>query len=290
MTEDELKSIIRQVIADLLAPKPKRALVLFTGGLIGFTDAIESLRRLQATGVELQCIQTPSARRILDQKLIGSLGMRDVTEHLVANHDMLIVPTLTSNIAAKVAHGIADCLASNVVSEFLMSNRPVVASKAPVSPDGAGKKQWYPNVPTGYAEMIRGNLAALESFGVHLTGSASLCRTAIAAFEAHDRATQGPLRQAFGSAAAFAAKTDCQTGSCPLPATGGTALTAQSPAPAAAKPTASNVVVCGQKLLSHGLIQGLPEGTELRVGPNAVITALARDTAATRSIRIVREG
>lgn len=275
MTEDELKTIIRQVIADLLAPAPRRALVLFTGGLIGFEDAIASLQRLQATGVQLDCIQTPSAQRVLDQRLIASVGMRDVTKNLVTDHDMLILPTLTANIAAKVAHGIADCLASNVTAEFIMSNRAIVASKSPVCPDSSGKKQWYPNIPAGYADLLRGNLATLASFGVRLAEARALCRTAIAAFEARDRLQRGPLVAALGtSAAGLSAAADKH---------------AVLPAVAASAP-AGNVVVCHDRLLSQRLVQQLPEGTELHVAANTVITALAQDTAAARSIRILREG
>lgn len=283
MTEDDLLTIIRQVIADLATPAPRRALVLFTGGLIGFTDAIESLRRLNETGVALDCIQTQSAERILDQKLIASLGMRDVTKNLVTDHDMLIAPTLTLNVASKVAHGIADCLASNVVSEYLLSNRPVVASKSPVSPDCAGKKQWYPDIPDGYAKMIRGNLAALESFGVHLTGSATLCRTAIAAFEERDRRQNGPLLAALGMSRAGLTSVPPAASASASPAAADPVRGTASVAPS------SSVLVCNQHLISQQLVQQLPEGTDLRICPSAVVTALARDIASSRSIRISRE-
>lgn len=129
MTEAELKAVIRAAILEVMAPTPRRALVVFTGGLLGFEDAIPELAMLAAEGVQLDYVQTPSAERILNQDLIRSLGMRDVTKRMVEEHDMLIAPTLTSNIAAKVAHGVADCLASNLFSEFIMGDRLVVASR-----------------------------------------------------------------------------------------------------------------------------------------------------------------
>ena len=156
MTEAELRDIVRAAILEVMGPSPRRALVVFTGGLLGFEDAIASLRVLAAQGVQLDYLQTPSAERILDQDLIRSLGMREVSKRMVEEHDMLIAPTLTSNIAAKVAHGIADCLASNLFSEFIMANRLVVASRTAICPDGSAKQSWFPHMPPAYAGVLAG--------------------------------------------------------------------------------------------------------------------------------------
>ena len=48
MTEAELRSLIRDAIIDVMMPAPRRALVLFTGGLLGFDHAVEGLRLLVA--------------------------------------------------------------------------------------------------------------------------------------------------------------------------------------------------------------------------------------------------
>lgn len=284
MTEDELKTIIRQVLIELVSPKPRRALVLFTGGLIGFEDAIEGLRLLQAAGVHLDCAQTPSARRILDQDLIASLGMPDVTKNLVTAHDMIIAPTLTANISAKVAHGVSDCLASNVLAEFIMSNRPVVVSKTPIDPDGDGKRQWYPEIPAGYAAMLRANLDTLSSFGIRVVRSTALCRAAIAAFDERDRRQREPLLTALGGSAAELAAT-----AAPARAIAPAQVSTISSTSTVDLPTQSALVVCDQHLISQQLVQKLPIGTDLRISPNAVVTALARDIASARSIRISRK-
>ena len=285
MTQDELKTIIRQVIADLLRPTTRRALVLFTGGMIGFEDAIASLRRLQASGVQLQCTQTPTARRILDQRLIASIGMQDVTKNLVTDHDMLVLPTLTGNIAAKVAHGVADCLTSNVTAEFIMSDRPVIASKAPVSPESPGKQHWYPNIPVGYAEMLQANLATLTSFGVRLAEPHALCRTAIAAFETREAHRRAPLVAALGTSAAELTSPSAARTVAIQPR-----LAGPSPATTGTATTSNNAIPCAEKLISQRIVQQLPQGSELRVARNAVVTALAQDTAAARAVRITREG
>ena len=49
------------------------------------------------------------------------------------------------------------------------------------------------------------------------------------------------------------------------------------------------VVPCTRSLISNQVIQPLADGVELRIPANAKVTAMARDLAAARSIRISRE-
>jgi hypothetical protein len=288
MTDADVRTLIREAILEVVGPSPRRALVVFTGGLLGFDDCIGELALLKAEGAQLDYIQTPSAERILDQDLIRSLGMRDVSKRMVEEHDMLIAPTLTSNIAAKVAHGLADCLASNLFSEFIMSNRLVVASRTAICPDGSAKQAWFPHMPPAYAEMLRGNLAALASFGVRLTESRFIARTALAAWERKDAERRAPLVAALGTSIAgvLAALAD--------PVNGGDGSQPGSPPNRVEnRPRRSagsaRTVACAQDLISQQLVQQLPSGIELRIGAQALVTAAARDAAATRSIRITRE-
>ena len=281
MTEHELRALIREVIGELIRPPQLRVLVVFTGGLLGFDEAIDSLAALKATGAQLDYRQTPSAERILDQRRIQALGMREVSKQYVESHDMLILPTMTGNVAAKVAHGISDCLVSNLASEFIMSNRIVVASRTAVRPDGAEKLGWFPHMPPGYADLLRANLAALSSFGVRVVDAKALCRTAIAAWQRADRARRSPLVEALGtSPSAFAAQLDSdEPGSVQL-------ALADSPQPAALP---SGAVACPLPLISQQVVQQLPSGIELRIGRTAKVTAMALDLAGARSIRISRE-
>ena len=283
MTDADVRTLIREAILEVVGPSPRRALVVFTGGLLGFDDCIGELALLKAEGVQLDYIQTPSAERILDQDLIRSLGMRDVSKRMVEEHDMLIAPTLTSNIAAKVAHGLADCLASNLFSEFIMSNRLVVASRTAICPDGTAKQAWFPHMPPAYADLLRGNLAALASFGVRLTESRFIARTALAAWERRDAERRAPLVAALGTSVAglVAALAD------PAAMANEGDGSHRSPGP---RPTRGpGTVVCAQDLISQQVVQQLPSGIELRIGAQALVTAAARDAAATRSIRITRE-
>lgn len=282
MTEHELRALIREVIGELIRPPQLRVLVVFTGGLLGFDEAIDSLAALKATGAQLDYRQTPSAERILDQRRIQALGMREVSKQYVESHDMLILPTMTGNVAAKVAHGISDCLVSNLTSEFIMSNRIVVASRTAVRPDGAEKLSWFPQMPPGYADLLRANLAVLSSFGVRVVDAKALCRTAIAAWQRADRARRSPLVEALGtSPSAFTAQLDEADQAGPA-----RVAMAEAPQPAALP---SGAVACPLPLISQQVVQQLPSDIELRIGRTAKVTAMALDLAGARSIRISRE-
>ncbi|MFZ1284613.1 MAG: flavoprotein [Propionicimonas sp.] len=258
MTEAELRELIRRTIEEILNPPPRRALVLFTGALLGFEASLEGLRRIAADGVELDYVQTPSATRILDQDKIAALGMTEVSRKLVAEHQMLIVPTLTVNTAAKAAHAVADCLATNLFQEFVMANRPIVAVRTAACPDSPEKRDWFPNMPAGFAAVLRENLTRLDSFGVRLCSAARLHETVMTAWADH-----------LGAPGPVAAVT---------PATPVASVPAATPA----------AIECHRTLISHGVVQPLPVGSLLRIEASAKVTAMARDAASSRSIRIER--
>ena len=248
MTEPELVELVRRTVLEVLAahttqpipePPAQRALVLFNGAWLGFDESIEQLRRVRDAGVHLDVIQTDSARRFLDQDKIASLGP-EVSDKLVSDHPMLVIPTLTVNCAAKVAHGMADSLATNVIHEFILLNRPVIAARTAACPDDPAKREWFPDIPPAFAAVLRQNLAALASFGVRLTAVDHL----------HDQ-----VMQAWSD------------------------LTA----------TPADKPVDLPDLVSHGLLAEVPDGGVLTVAPRALITALARDEAMARGIRIERQ-
>ena len=198
MTADDVSALVRRALAELVTPPPRRALVLFTGALVGFERVIGELDLLAASGVELEYVQTPSAERILDQRLIASVPMRPADRHLTGSHDTLVVATLTQNAAAKTAHGIADCLASNLLNDYLLAGRPVVAAASGCDPDDPDKRRWFPTIPEGLAAVMRENLETLRGFGVRTARAGALARTVLAAYERAERARTAPLTTALG--------------------------------------------------------------------------------------------
>lgn len=245
-----LKDLVRRTILEILAKEPgialadkppgRRALVLFTGAWLGFDESIRQLERLRDGGLHLDIVQTESSRLHLDQTKILGLGP-EVTSNLVSTHPMLIVPTLTVNCAAKVAHGMADNLATNVIHEFILLNRPIVAVRTAACPDDPEKKEWFPAIPPAFAHVLRENLVALQQFGVRLTSVDGLADGVLDAWRSLEGRPQ-----------------DVPTETLP-------------------------------DLVSFELLRTVPDGTVLRVAPRALVTALAKDEAAARGIRIQRQ-
>ncbi len=200
MTEADIQIIVERVLAELqqrpaaLDSKPT-ALALFSGAMLGFEDSLESLKRL-CDQVALDYVQTDAAKRILPQDQIEAVGMTPANQSLTSAHDMLIIPTLTVNLAAKVTHGVGDCLASNVVAEFIMTGKPVVVALQGACPDSKEKREWFPDMPKGYAAMLRQNMTTLKSFGVDVVDACQLDRAVLNRF-----ARMGQLPEPVGAEA-----------------------------------------------------------------------------------------
>jgi hypothetical protein len=112
----------------------------------------------------------------------------------------------------------------------------------------------------------------------------------IAAYERRDEARRAPVVAAMGtSVAGFAtnvaawAAASAASSNADTDADGNGDAVDRTPAPT------PGVVPCTRSLISNQVIQPLPDGVELRIPANAKVTAMARDLAAARSIRISRE-
>ena len=255
MTLEELRAIVREVVQTLTAEQAvgtgRRALVALTGARTGFDEALHQLELLVSDGWSLDMVQSAAARERLPQDVLRRAGLREVPPGGPTDHGLLVVAALSANTAAKLAHGIDDTPVTRVVTDFLLSGRPVVAAATAASPDSAARRAAYPDVPNAYRGMLLGNLQALQSFGVRLVDGSEIARAVDDARRA--MTTWG------GSGG-------------PAPTTlDGTRMT------------------CHERLVSHRVIQPIPRGTVLTIDAGAIVTALARDTARARQITVHRE-
>ena len=266
MTDRELRQLIRTTIEEMLTsdgtlgPTPaaqptRRALVLFTGAMLGYEDALDCLRRIQDSGIQLDFVQTDSSARVLDQTKLHALGMSEITQDLVSDHPMLIIPTLTMNTAAKVAHGFGDGLATNLIQEFIMLARPIIAARTGACPDSQARRSWFPQMPEPYKEQLRRNLGAMASYGVRFCDARSLYTKVMDSWQ-EDRQDNAAEHWAATPAKAL---------------------------------TGAVTERIAEPLISQGTVQTLPEGSVLRISRTARVTALARDVARARSIRIEQD-
>ncbi len=120
--------------------KKKKVLVIVTGGIASY-KSLDLIRKLQEKGCIVECILTKSAQEFVNkitfESLLGkkvhsnlfSLNEEKKMSHIyLANEmDMIAVIPCTANFLSKVANGIADDLALNVL---LASNKKKVVAPA----------------------------------------------------------------------------------------------------------------------------------------------------------------
>jgi hypothetical protein len=178
--EQLLIQMVVRVLAMLKAPSAaprKRALVLFGGASAGWQAGLDAIAMLAHEGHAVTAVLTSSAAAILGEGKIREAGADQVilpgvfadAPALVKAHDLVLIPTLSMNLAAKLALGLFDSLPATLALGALLAGKPVLAVRDGADPDGSGGRVWG---ATGAAATLRArlsaNLKALETYGIRL--------------------------------------------------------------------------------------------------------------------------
>lgn len=193
-----LKEIIEETIKDVIIEEivnevlyrlenlPPKALVIFTGGSIGFEESIKQINALERDGWEIKILLSQSAESLYTKEFVkGSLNSEDVEIYTESDSkdmndyysdiDKVIVPVLTMNTAAKIALGIGDNLVTNVLAHCLMRNIPIIAADNACDPLnkervrlGMGKGNLH------YINTKKNHLKTLVSYGIKLVSAKEL--------------------------------------------------------------------------------------------------------------------
>jgi flavoprotein len=181
---DEMINLIVEEVFNRLKSPPKNALVIFTGGTIGFNESIKQIKRLLDNDYRLNVVLSKSAEKILTPELIkDNLAVDTVyresevedVNKLMANIDLLILPTLTMNSAAKIALCISDTLTTNIVSRAIMKGIEIFAVKDacdlenPIRPSLGFNK-----IPTKYMDRLKDYMKTMKEYGIILVDSYQL--------------------------------------------------------------------------------------------------------------------
>ena len=120
--------------------KNKNILLIISGGIAAY-KALELIRLLRQSDATVRCILTKSAEQFVTPMSVAALSeqpvyndlwsLKDETEmghiRLSRDADLIVVAPATANILAKMAHGLADDLASTCL---LAANKPVLVCPA----------------------------------------------------------------------------------------------------------------------------------------------------------------
>ena len=122
----------------------KQIVLIISGGIAAY-KSLDLIRRLKERGARVIPVMTGGAQEFITQFItplaVGALSAEKVftslfdreAEHdvghirLARDHDLILIAPATANLMAKMAHGIADDLASAVL---LATDKPVLAAPA----------------------------------------------------------------------------------------------------------------------------------------------------------------
>ncbi|WP_346893005.1 bifunctional phosphopantothenoylcysteine decarboxylase/phosphopantothenate--cysteine ligase CoaBC [uncultured Roseibium sp.] len=145
----------------------KRIVLIISGGIAAY-KALDLIRRLRERGAQVLPIMTRGAREFITPLAVGALAAEKVYTdlfdreaeqdvghiRLARDNDLIVIAPATADLMAKMAHGIADDLATAVL---LATDKPVLVAPA------MNPKMWsHP--------ATRRNVATLEADGLQFVG------------------------------------------------------------------------------------------------------------------------
>jgi phosphopantothenoylcysteine decarboxylase/phosphopantothenate--cysteine ligase len=145
----------------------KRILLIISGGIAAY-KSLDLIRRLRERGASVRPIMTRAAQEFITPLAVGALSAghvyidlfsredeQDVGHiRLARDNDLVIVAPASADLMAKMAHGLADDLASAVL---LATDRPVLIAPT------MNPKMWA-------APATRRNAETLKADGIHFIG------------------------------------------------------------------------------------------------------------------------
>ena len=262
--------VVKEVVKRYLA-QSKKALVLFSGALIGIQEAYDNLNQLKEDGWSLTVVMSASAKEIISvetiKEKIGPVaiyaeGDPVAYRKLVDECNYVIIPTLTINTTAKVANAINDNLLTNIIYRSMSVGKPIVAAIDGCCPDNEVRNKMGFKANEAYRAKLRSNLEAVQSYGIVLTSAKNLFKKVNKVLA--KSVSFSNVRKAEPKAEAKAVKST-------------------------AKPVSGNAVRLDKNVISRNDIILNRQYKTIIVGKRANVTALAQDEAFHYGITIVKE-
>ncbi|MDO4978229.1 MAG: flavoprotein [Eubacteriales bacterium] len=258
----------------------KSATVLFTGALIGYGDAVESLNELKNDGWKLTAVLSKAASEVLTAERIKKDINPDVIyvegapvdgRKIIDDNALVIIPTLTINTAAKIANCISDNLLTNMISRAMSTGKPIVAAIDGCCPDNEVRAKIGFKVTEAYKKRMRRNLEDIQSYGIILTVDKNLSKKV-------DRVFGSTFNFEVPAAEVKMAVMEAQKGA-----------TTQAVEKIVKSEKVSTSLKLDKKVIGRVDIAKNARFKTIIVREDAVVTGLAVDEARNRGITIVKE-
>ena len=199
----------------------KRALAIYTGGTIGFEQSLLELQKIQAAHVDVSIVLSAAAEKMLDiDRLKEQLGRNiplittqsPYPGKQLREADLVLVPVLTQNTAAKLAYTLADSLPSTLILQGLMLGKPILAASNAADPQDCWRiKMNMGKSSPGFSEALRQNLRKIASYGIELVAVDSLAAASQKLIERIDRKSADILRENQGAPPGKKSLVDAET-------------------------------------------------------------------------------
>lgn len=274
MERAELERIVREVVAELLArrqeaQRPRRVLALFSGASTGYLVGMEAIHGLAAAGHKVTAVLSPAASHVIGVDKVEAAGAHFVVKpgswvcapDVINRSDLILVPTVTMNLAARLAAGLMDSLLSTLILGGLLAGKPVLAVRDGADPYGNGGLVFGESHATAPAlrRQLSRNLETLATYGITLVGEKEFLPAMWRLLE--------------GSAVASV------NGAGPIPQ-------AAAPAPAASPAPQANGRV---HFITETDLLTMQPGSVVRLAPGCRLTPLAQDTARRLNLQLSYE-
>lgn len=181
ISEELIRKIIKKVIAALEADNKIKITAIFTGGKIKFEEALSQLKKIDKKyNIVWNFIFSESAKEIHNHNKIRcefeqQINQKPIQFNTVKENDLLLIPVLTRNTAAKLSAHFLDTCLLDYIFRSLMSSVPVIAASDAADLNGAG---WQKLGFNNYSDAIKlenqRHLEKIKSYGIQLTAADNL--------------------------------------------------------------------------------------------------------------------
>lgn len=191
ITAEVLKRLEQAQSADghpAAGAKRHKVLAIFTGGAVGLDQALTELGAIQGLNAEIAVVLSPAAEEIVGVDRIKEALGADIDiiidrspylGNVLREADAVLVPVLTQNTAAKIAHTFTDSLASALILQALLLGKPVIAAANAADPGyGRPAEAYGAQVAPALRQALKSNLQKVYDYGIQVVDVGCLAAAA----------------------------------------------------------------------------------------------------------------
>lgn len=191
----DYERLMQEVIVEVLKRLKKdqhKALVIFTGSATGFEESIKQIKMMRDGNWDIEVLINKSAEELFSKKQFADNldglpiyyeSQYPLEKDFLESLDLVVIPVLTMDFAAKISLGIADTPVLSLVAYSIINGIPFLGAIEACIPEGRIRNDCFNRKkPEAYFNMIHGYISKLKDFGIKMVQLESLMGEANALF------------------------------------------------------------------------------------------------------------